>query len=90
MSRWGRFQDPDEAAYYEFMCKRAGIAVHYCAEPFENDGSPMTTLYKGLKRVAAGDYSRDLSVKVHAGQKRIARLGSGWAELPDTGCADCS
>lgn len=32
VSRWGRFQDCDEAAYYEFLCKSAGIPVHYCAE----------------------------------------------------------
>ena len=27
VSRWGRFQDCDEAACYEFLCRRAGIAV---------------------------------------------------------------
>jgi hypothetical protein len=32
VSRWGRFQDADESAYYEFICKEAGITVHYCAE----------------------------------------------------------
>src|SRR5579862_5635288 len=37
VSRWGRFQDSDEAAYYEFICKTAGIPVHYCAEAFAND-----------------------------------------------------
>ncbi len=25
ISRWGRFQDADESAYYEYRCKRAGI-----------------------------------------------------------------
>src|SRR5690606_2515201 len=35
VSRWGRFQDADESAYYEYLCKRAGIEVHYCAEQFE-------------------------------------------------------
>ena len=39
VSRWGRFQDPDEAAEMELRCRRAGIAIHYCAEQFENDGS---------------------------------------------------
>ena len=39
VSRWGRFQDPDEAASYELRCRRAGVQVHYCAEQFENDGS---------------------------------------------------
>ena len=32
VSRWGRFQDADQSAYYEFVCRRAGVAVHYCAE----------------------------------------------------------
>ena len=41
VSRWGRFQDADESAYYEYICKRAGITVQYCAEQFENDGSPV-------------------------------------------------
>lgn len=25
VTRWGRFQDPDESAYYEYICKRAKI-----------------------------------------------------------------
>ena len=32
VSRWGRYRDPDEAAYYEHLCRRAGIHVCYCAE----------------------------------------------------------
>jgi DNA invertase Pin-like site-specific DNA recombinase len=32
VSRWGRFQDADESAYYEYICRRAGIQVTYCAE----------------------------------------------------------
>jgi DNA invertase Pin-like site-specific DNA recombinase len=40
VSRWGRFQAADESAYYEYICKRAGIVVQYCAEQFDNDGSP--------------------------------------------------
>ena len=27
VSRWGRFQDADESAYYEYICRRAGITV---------------------------------------------------------------
>ena len=27
VSRWGRFQDADESAYYEYVCRRAGIQV---------------------------------------------------------------
>ncbi len=75
VSRWGRFQDTDEAAYYEYACKRAGIAVHYCAEQFDNDGTPLATIIKGLKRAMAAEYSRELGVKVYAGQKRVIEQG---------------
>ena len=44
VSRWGRFQDADESAYYEYICRRAKIDVHYCGEQFENDGSPISTI----------------------------------------------
>jgi DNA invertase Pin-like site-specific DNA recombinase len=75
ISRWGRFQDADESAYYEHICKRAGIQVRYCAEQFENDGSPVSTIVKGVKRAMAGEYSRELSVKVFAGQRRLIEFG---------------
>jgi DNA invertase Pin-like site-specific DNA recombinase len=75
ISRWGRFQDADESAYYEFICRQAGITVHYCAEQFENDGSLSSTLIKSVKRVMAGEYSRELSTKVFAGQCRLITLG---------------
>ena len=75
VSRWGRFQDADESAYYEYICRRANIAVHYCAEQFENDGSPISTIVKGVKRAMAGEYSRELSAKVFIGQCRLIELG---------------
>jgi DNA invertase Pin-like site-specific DNA recombinase len=75
VSRWGRFQDADESAYYEYLCKRAGIAVHYCAEQFENDGGPTSTIIKSVKRAMAGEYSRELSSKVFQGQCRLIGLG---------------
>jgi len=75
VSRWGRFQDVDESAYYEYICKRANVRVHYCAEQFENDGSLSSTLLKTIKRTMAGEYSRELSVKVFAGQCRLIEHG---------------
>jgi len=75
VSRWGRFQDADESAHYEYSCKQAGIQVIYCAEQFENDGSPVSTIVKGVKRAMAGEYSRELSAKVFAGQCRLIELG---------------
>jgi DNA invertase Pin-like site-specific DNA recombinase len=75
ISRWGRFQDADESAYYEFICKEAGIKVHYCAEQFENDGSLPSFIMKSVKRAMAGEFSRDLSNKVFIGQCRSTRMG---------------
>ena len=75
VSRWGRFQDADESAHYEFVCRRAGVAVHYCAEQFENDGTPVSTIIKGVKRMMAGEYSRELSTKVFQGACKLVTLG---------------
>ncbi|MGA8341148.1 MAG: recombinase family protein, partial [Candidatus Sulfotelmatobacter sp.] len=75
VSRWGRFQDTDEAAHYEFVCKSAGVPVHYCAEPFTSDITMPNTIMKALKRVMAGEYSRELGVKVNRAKRIVAELG---------------
>jgi DNA invertase Pin-like site-specific DNA recombinase len=75
VSRWGRFQDADMGAHYEYLCRSAGVAVHYCAEQFENDGSIGSTIIKTVKRAMAGEYSRELSAKVFNGQCRLIRYG---------------
>lgn len=75
VSRWGRFQDVDEAAYHEHTCRRAGIAVVYCAEAFQNDGSPLASLLKSMKRTMAAEYSRELSAKVFGAQCRFIGMG---------------
>jgi DNA invertase Pin-like site-specific DNA recombinase len=63
VSGWGRFQDADEAAHSEFMCKSSGAPVYYCAETFSNESGFSATILKALKRTTAGEYSRDLSTK---------------------------
>src|SRR5713101_8637514 len=85
VSRWGRFQDADEAAYYEYICRRAGIEVRYCAEQFENDGSIASTIVKTVKRAMAGEYSRELSTKVFAGHCRLVELGFRQGGAPGYG-----
>jgi len=85
VSRWGRFQDADESAYYEYLCKREGIKVHYCAEPFENDDGPTSTIIKSVKRSMAGEYSRELSSKVFQGQCRLIELGYRQGGVPGYG-----
>jgi DNA invertase Pin-like site-specific DNA recombinase len=75
VSRWGRFQNNDEAAHYEFLCVSSGIPLHYCAEPFANDGTTTSALFKAIKRSMAAEFSRELSDKEFRGKSRIAQLG---------------
>lgn len=75
VSRWGRFQDVDQGSHYEWLCRSAGVPVHYVAEPFEQDGSIASSLIKQLKRVMAGEFSRELSAKVSYAHATYAASG---------------
>lgn len=85
VSRWGRFQDPDQAAHYEFICRDAGVSVEYCAEAFANDGALASTLIKGLKRVMAAEYSRELSDKVSRAKRGLGAKGYWQGGTPGFG-----
>ncbi len=85
VSRWGRFQDPDEAAHYEFICKGAGVPVHYCAETFSNECTLPNAVMKALKRAMAGEYSRELSVRTERAKRIIAERGFRAGGAPGFG-----
>jgi DNA invertase Pin-like site-specific DNA recombinase len=71
VSRWGRFQDPDESAHYEFLCRQAGVRVEYSAEPFDNDGTLTSAIVKTVKRAMAAEYVRELSSKIRAAKRGL-------------------
>jgi DNA invertase Pin-like site-specific DNA recombinase len=75
VSRWGRFQNPDQAAHYEFLCRQAGVRVVYCGESFGEGIDLPATIMKHLVRVMAGEYSRDLSAKMSRAHRQQAQLG---------------
>lgn len=75
LTRWGRFQDVDESAHYEYLCRSGGFNIHYVAEQFTNDGSVSSSIIKNVKRAMAAEYSRDLSKKVFIGQCRLIEKG---------------
>ena len=75
VSRWGRFQNPDEAAHYEFLCASSGVPLHYCAEQFSNDGTASSSIMKALKRSMAAEFSRELGEKIFRGKSRLAQMG---------------
>lgn len=85
VSRWGRFQDLDQGAHYEFLCRKAGLVVEYCAEPFDNDGSPQANLIKQVKRSMAAEYSRQLSQRITAARRQLAAQGYFQTGTPPYG-----
>jgi len=85
VSRWGRFQDIDAAAYYEYTCRLHGAKVIYVQEVFGADEEPMTALLKTLKRAMAAEYARELGLKSRAGQDRAVLLGYQMGALPCIG-----
>jgi len=85
VSRWGRFQDIDQAAHYEFVCRSAGVRVLYCAEPFQDDNSPVNSLLKTLKRIMAAEFSRELSARTKRARLLQAKLGFFQGGVPGYG-----
>lgn len=75
VSRWGRFQNTDEAAHYEFLCSQAGVRVIYCMEPFQGAPGITGAVMKSIKRLMAAEYSRELSGKVARGLAKSASRG---------------
>jgi len=80
ITRWGR-ERMDEAAYYEFICRRAGFDVQYMNEPFKNDGSVISSIIKTIKRGMEGEYRRERAAKAKAARlRRKARKAGAPAE----------
>ncbi|NUZ06729.1 recombinase family protein [Piscinibacter koreensis] len=90
VSRWGRFQDTDAAAYYEYHCRLHGAEVIYVGEMFGAEVNPITALLKSMKRAMAAEYSRELSKKARAGQAQVIARGHQMGALPPLGYRRCS
>ncbi len=76
VSRWGRFQNQDEAAYFTHICTNFGKKVIYVSLGFPNDDNPF---FSGLgimfERYMASEYSRQLSSKVFYGCVKVSEQG---------------
>ena len=60
-SRWSRSLYPDHGRLIEDRCKKAGIAVHYCAEGLMDDQIAISTLVKSIKRAMVREYLHKLT-----------------------------
>lgn len=89
-SRWGRFHDPDQRACLEYACRKAGIEVHYCAEGFDDDETPLSSIVKSLKRFMAAEYERELAARKRraapsAAGDDVANRGDSTGKRPEAG-----
>lgn len=76
VSRWGRFQNQDEAAHYTYRCSMQGKEVVYVSRGFSDKTNPLySSLETSLHRYMAGEYSRQLSAKVFYGCVKVSEQG---------------
>lgn len=77
VSRWGRFQDLDEAASLIFRCKQRGKRVIYVTQGMIKENSPTIVphLQTVLEQIMAAEYSRQLSDKVFWGCVKVSKQG---------------
>lgn len=76
VSRWGRFQDQDEAAFWEYRCKLRGKQVVFVSKGFPNgENQLLSHLQISIERYMAAEYSRALGEKVFHGSVKISEQG---------------
>lgn len=76
VSRWGRFEDADEAGYYEFQCKQAGKEVIYARRGFSTEEQRgMAQVQTAFERWMSFQYSKKLSEDVIRGCLEISSQG---------------
>jgi DNA invertase Pin-like site-specific DNA recombinase len=76
VSRWGRFQDQDQAAHYVYLCKKHHKEVVYVSKGFPDASNPLfSSLEISIQRYMAAEYSRQLSEKVFHGCVKVSQQG---------------
>lgn len=76
VSRWGRFQDQDEAAFWEYWCKDKGKQVIYVSKGFlKEENQLLSHLQISIERYMAAEYSRALGEKVFHGSVKVSEQG---------------
>jgi DNA invertase Pin-like site-specific DNA recombinase len=76
VSRWGRFQDQDQAGHYVYLCKKQGKEVIYISRGFTDGTNHLfSSLETSIQRYMAAEYSRQLSEKVFHGSVKVSEQG---------------
>lgn len=88
VSRWGRFQNQNEPAHYEFRCTMRNKKVIYIEDGFpKEDQMLIGSLQTAVKRYMAAEYSRQLSGKVFHGCVKVSEQGYSAGGTPCYGMA---
>lgn len=82
VTRWGRFENVDDSAYWEFFCVAHGVAVIYAEEQFGSGAQPYDPLLKAMRRMYAAEFSREKSRLIQAAQARRASRGGRIGQAP--------
>ncbi len=85
VSRWGRYQKRDIAAYYSALCEMHGAKVIYATIGFASENDLIHGLRIDIERYQAANYSRELSAKVFKGCAKIASQGFRAGGTPPYG-----
>ena len=76
VSRWGRFQDQDQAGHYVYLCKKHGKDLVYVSRGFVDASNQLfSSLEISIQRYMAAEYSRQLSEKVFYGCVKVSQQG---------------
>jgi len=76
VSRWGRFQNQNEAAYYEHICEKNNKRVIYISQGFPKEEQELShSIITPMERWMAAQYSKQLSEKVFYGSLNISKQG---------------
>jgi len=75
VSRWGRYQDINQSAYFEFLCKKNGKQVVYTSIGFPKGDALFEFLHRDIERYRSAKYSVELSEKVFRGCIKVAEQG---------------
>lgn len=76
VSRWGRFQNQNEAGYYEYLCNQNKKKIIYVSRGFPREEQELTySIITPMERWMAAQYSKQLSEKVWYGCIKVSKDG---------------
>jgi len=84
-SRFGRPENPKEAAHYEYMIEQAGKRIVYVQSGRTSDGSLGSAIMDTVENAAAGKYLVDLSANITRHLHANAKAGFSTGRKPSFG-----